>query len=238
MLTLKPSYVSAALGVAAAVTATTLIVAPAQAVQLVGDITINGNSRTSFNSTRTIGTITFKDLDNIETTGNFSSFVAPLSVAQNTPNASPHAIKPLTLTGGFPFFYKTPLVTSFLDFGTRTLGATTANLTFDLDPAVWVATPFGGFNIASYPSFSIPATGKWVFNGNTIAEAGVSFTQVPRSVGSYTISIHSTAVPTISIHSTAVPEPLTILGTGTALGFGAFFKRNLAEKKKKENAKA
>ena len=34
--------------------------------------------------------------------------------------------------------------------------------------------------------------------------------------------------------SEAIPEPLTILGTGAALGFGAFFKKNLAGKNKKE----
>lgn len=37
---------------------------------------------------------------------------------------------------------------------------------------------------------------------------------------------------------TAVPEPLTLLGTGTALGFGTFFKRELSKKQKKEKTKA
>lgn len=36
----------------------------------------------------------------------------------------------------------------------------------------------------------------------------------------------------------AVPEPLTLLGAGTALGFGTFFKRELSKKQKKEKAKA
>lgn len=36
----------------------------------------------------------------------------------------------------------------------------------------------------------------------------------------------------------AVPEPLTMLGAGTALGFGTFFKRKLAKKQQKDNAKA
>ena len=35
-----------------------------------------------------------------------------------------------------------------------------------------------------------------------------------------------------------VPEPLTILGTGTAIGFGAVFKRQQAKKQQKEKAKA
>ena len=32
----------------------------------------------------------------------------------------------------------------------------------------------------------------------------------------------------------AVPEPLTILGTGTAIGFGAFFKRQTSKKQKEK----
>ncbi len=35
----------------------------------------------------------------------------------------------------------------------------------------------------------------------------------------------------------AVPEPLTLLGAGTALGFGTFFKRELSKKQKKEKTK-
>ena len=33
----------------------------------------------------------------------------------------------------------------------------------------------------------------------------------------------------------AIPEPLTILGTATAAGFGAFFKRELNKNKKKKD---
>ena len=35
-------------------------------------------------------------------------------------------------------------------------------------------------------------------------------------------------------NSQPVPEPLTILGAGTAIGFGAFFKRKLAKKNQKQ----
>ncbi|WP_227875697.1 all3515 family Zur-repressed PEP-CTERM protein [Aphanothece sacrum] len=37
---------------------------------------------------------------------------------------------------------------------------------------------------------------------------------------------------TINFQAESVPEPLTILGVGTALGFGSFFKRKLGQKKK------
>ena len=36
----------------------------------------------------------------------------------------------------------------------------------------------------------------------------------------------------------AIPEPLTILGSGLALGFGAYFKKEYSKKQKKEKAKA
>jgi len=32
----------------------------------------------------------------------------------------------------------------------------------------------------------------------------------------------------------AVPEPLTVLGAGTAIGFGSFFKRQLSKKQRKK----
>ena len=51
--------------------------------------------------------------------------------------------------------------------------------------------------------------------------------------------IDGVKVPTLTFSSAgAVPEPLTILGTGTALGMGAFFKRQQAKKQQKEKAKA
>ncbi len=39
----------------------------------------------------------------------------------------------------------------------------------------------------------------------------------------------------ISVTPKPIPEPLTMLGVGTAVGFGSFFKRKLAEKKDKES---
>jgi hypothetical protein len=37
----------------------------------------------------------------------------------------------------------------------------------------------------------------------------------------------------INVQTEAVPEPLTILASATALGFGAFFKREVSRKPKK-----
>ncbi len=41
-----------------------------------------------------------------------------------------------------------------------------------------------------------------------------------------------------SLTAKAVPEPLTILGVGTAIGFGSYFKRELSKKQNKQKAKA
>ena len=35
-----------------------------------------------------------------------------------------------------------------------------------------------------------------------------------------------------------IPEPLTIIGTGTAIGFGTFFKRQIGKKQQKDKLKA
>ena len=48
------------------------------------------------------------------------------------------------------------------------------------------------------------------------------------------------SIPTKSVSFTVkrVPEPLTILGSGLALGFGAYFKKEYSRKQKKTKAKA
>ena len=39
-------------------------------------------------------------------------------------------------------------------------------------------------------------------------------------------------IETMGVEPTPMPEPLTILGSATAIGFGAFFKKNIAKKQK------
>lgn len=46
---------------------------------------------------------------------------------------------------------------------------------------------------------------------------------------------HGLAIDDISVKAVAAPEPLTILGAGTAVGFGAFFKRKIAKKQQKKS---
>lgn len=53
---------------------------------------------------------------------------------------------------------------------------------------------------------------------------------------SYTSQEGLIAFVTLDPIPTAVPEPLTMLGVGTALGFGSFFKRELKRKQKSESS--
>ncbi len=45
--------------------------------------------------------------------------------------------------------------------------------------------------------------------------------------------ITSSALSVENVQLTPVPEPLTILGAGTAISFGGFFKRKLSQGQKK-----
>ncbi|ACK67999.1 hypothetical protein PCC8801_4063 [Rippkaea orientalis PCC 8801] len=58
--------------------------------------------------------------------------------------------------------------------------------------------------------------------------AGWNRDPVPFQTGPYTLSLTGTQFAS----SATVPEPLTLLGSATALGFGAYFKRKLAQAKK------
>ncbi len=48
-------------------------------------------------------------------------------------------------------------------------------------------------------------------------------------VGRFASTLRDTTEEFVTVTPKAVPEPFTILGAGTALGFGAFFKRKLVE---------
>ena len=200
----------------------TLASAPAQAA-LFGSVTVNGRADLSYTGAGGLGVsdvfVDFLSVDGVGTSGNFSSILPDLSTGSLT-------IQDLTLAPSVPAVgnnaYVGTAVTSFLDFGSRTLGGSTNTLTFDLDAAPYTVSDFtsgsGPNVVVSGPGASI--TGRWVFGSQTVATGAISATDFGQT-GSYTVSVE------------AVPEPLTILGTGIALGFGGLFK---VKKSKKQSA--
>ncbi|MFM2062105.1 MAG: hypothetical protein RLZZ507_1775 [Cyanobacteriota bacterium] len=196
------NFKSQLLGIAAVlpVAAVVSFAGSAQAASLSGSLTINGNVVRSDNGGVT--KLDFRDIDDIETTGDFSNFIFDFTGTgpdATLPVASPNYINILDLyltsTGFSPSV--DPLV-SFLDFGQRTLNGEVGFLTFDLNEpsSVSIGTNFVGFD----------ATGVWQFNGQTIATGGISMSN-SRGTQSYTISLDAVR---------AVPEPTTMLGLGLA----------------------
>ncbi|MGD1805813.1 PEP-CTERM sorting domain-containing protein [Dapis sp. BLCC M126] len=173
----------------------------AEAAALSGNITINGNGDIS-GVGGGVTKVDFIDVDDIMATGDFAKFDPDFTatpVNSVIPVDSPNYINIqdlyLTPTGFNPSV--DPLV-SFIDFGERTLqpGGEVGNLTFDLyEPEEENILIVGEF-VASFK-----ADGVWKFNGETIAEGGVSMTDA--GVGSYTISL-----------TVATPEPTTLFGLG------------------------
>ena len=109
-----------------------------------------------------------------------------------------------------------------VQFGADLVGNATATKLIQLEDGTDLATlsPTGTYNIAE------SANVKKLLITDTIITG-----DAPAVVNSFTNTFRQQAV------SAAVPEPLTILGTGTALGMGAFFKRQQAKKQQKEKAK-
>lgn len=60
---------------------------------------------------------------------------------------------------------------------------------------------------------------------------GISFTSINNS-GADIFGLAQTAADTSQLRAQAVPEPLTIIGSGMALGFGALMKRQYSRKRK------
>lgn len=219
----------------AATTAAVVAFTPssAQAITLSGSLTINGNAVVLPGPGAGQLTIDFQDVDNITSVPLFSNFNPPLdpgtqnAVLPYDPNGGTILptdaiidIQDLVLSARVPTvdnvsnYETTSVVTSFLNFGQRTLGAETGSLTFDLNPATFIgAVNSSGGQVLTLHS----ATGVWKFNGSTISTASISATSFGDN-GSYTIS------------ATAIPEPLTMGGLAIGAGFAGFLKTRYSKK--------
>jgi PEP-CTERM motif len=119
--------------------------------------------------------------------------------------------------------YSFGAVANFIDFGTVTLGTTTANLSFDLDAGVLNRTrkPLSG-NIVEVTPNDPGLTGKFQFNGETVAIGEISATQT--IFGGVT-----GGSATISLSAKPVPEPLTMGGLALGTAFGAFMRKRYSK---------
>jgi hypothetical protein len=183
----------------------------AQALTLNGSLSLDGTAQIPNDGVNPAQTkIIFKDVDGVDASGDFATLFPPLQPNSNI------SLKPLNLTKIANIINSGPLtratystggVIPFIDFGIRTLGATTAQLTFDLDNSVVTRTRTGNANIAHVTLDGI--TGKFNFDGKTIA-SGFLNASLSGSTSAYELSL------------TTVPEPATILGLGV-VGAGMAF---------------
>ena len=145
----------------------------------------------------------------------------------------------------------TDAVTSFIQFGEQTLtttdGEITANLSFDLDAGqAWQFDNDGGITFLQTGPFQPGFTGRFVFNGETLATGNLSANYNSES-RIYNIVITALGVEPVTQDdpvdtegvpktTSEVPEPLTTLGTGLALGFGGLFQKNASKRKNQKQA--
>ncbi|MEH2210099.1 PEP-CTERM sorting domain-containing protein [Nostoc sp.] len=172
----------------------------AQAVTLNGSIGLTGTSIVPSDGINPATTsIKFVDVDSVDTDGDFAAFSPSLSGAGiniNTLNLTKIAnISNTTAT------YSTGVYTPFINFGSQTLGSTTALLTFDLDDSVVTRTRKSATNINDVILDGI--TGKFNFNGKTIGVGNLG-----ASLNGKTSEYH------LTLEAVSVPEPTTMLGLG------------------------
>ncbi|MDZ8140075.1 MAG: PEP-CTERM sorting domain-containing protein [Nostoc sp. DedQUE04] len=172
----------------------------AQAVTLNGSIGLTGTSIVPNDGVNPATTsIKFVDVDGIDTNGDFAAFSPSLSgtgITINTLNLTKIAnVSSTTAT------YSTGVYTPFINFGSRTLGSTTALLTFDLDDSVVTRTRKSATNINDVILDGI--TGKFNFNGKTIGIGNLG-----ASLNGKTSEYH------LTLEAVSVPEPTTMLGLG------------------------
>ncbi len=142
-----------------------------------------------------------------------------------------------------------------LTFFTETdIGETTGSFSVDLDEAeITISEDTGTIGISGLSSVTASTT---LFDGVTDPDLSTDdLTAIENDLSTdLTISTAAQAIvqgalekpgdsvilitPTRSFEITVVPEPLTVIGSVTALGFGAYFKKEYSRKQKKEKAKA
>ncbi len=205
----------------------TIAMSPAQAFNLNGTISVQGPAElgpTGNNPASTAITwLTSINQPKVnEATGDFSSLLNRLVTIQNLPlNRIGSASNQNT--------YSFNAITSFIDFGSLTLNGETNNLTFDLDAGTLNRSAKANtVTVDTSNNFPFGISGVFKFGDDTV---GIGELNGNRSFGN-----GSSGTTTISLTAQPVPEPLTILGSATALGLGTVLKRKSSKKQNKEKA--
>ncbi|MBD2297278.1 PEP-CTERM sorting domain-containing protein [Nostoc sp. FACHB-190] len=209
----------------AATTAAAVAFTPssAQAITLYGELELQGAAAVQRLSPSQVS-INFTDVKTVVSVPTFSDLSPSLGAGVpgvlpiNIGGGSGIDIQDLTLNLVSGTTYATAAVTSFLNFGQRSLdgGNTFAALTFDLNPAqFFVQTiPNGGLAVSL-----LGTTGVWRFGEDIVGTAQISANDIG-NVGGYTIT------------ATAVPEPITMGGLAVGAGFAGFLRKRYAKKDK------
>lgn len=117
----------------------------------------------------------------------------------------------------------------FLDFGVvdlNLLGFTNpSDLTFSIGALAGISLEGAPGSVSDLSTGVF--TGSFMYDGVFLAHGDVGFSTT--GTGGYTISLTSEDFPNVQI-----PEPLTILGSTLALGFGGIFKKRYAKKQEQE----
>ena len=213
-----------------ATTAAVSMVAPAEAINLNGSLSLSGNATVPNGKNPATTTIRFDTVDIDDLVGDFEAILFPTSDSLNRPVvANLNLIRTMVLDSTSPNFsatYEAEPTVSFINFGTQTIDGLTSQLTFDLLTASFVRSSFG--NPANFVSLN-PVdvlSGVFKFNGDTIANGFLS------------ASLAGTGDSFQMTLSTEVPEPFTILGSLSALGAGTLMKKQHDKRQKKVKSDA
>ncbi|MBD2385871.1 PEP-CTERM sorting domain-containing protein [Cylindrospermum sp. FACHB-282] len=211
-------YISggAAFAGSALILSSTLAVAPAQAASIYGTVNISGSATFANPNEAAPATDTIKFLTSVvdtTTTGSFTSLIGTSATVSDV-----NLVK-----SGSSSTMGSWTATSYTGTASNPLIQFANGLKFDINNSFNVLRlATSGFTLAATEPFS-----GTFYNSSGVAVGNGLFTvNSIGSQGSYSATIE------------AVPEPFTILGSATALGFGAFLKKKRAEKQKQATVSA
>ncbi|ASC69557.1 hypothetical protein XM38_004840 [Halomicronema hongdechloris C2206] len=186
-----------------------LAIGPADAATVSGGVSLTGDVNIIRSDSGQV-TFDFTGSPNGIVTGGTGDFSGLSSAVVSDLTFNPAGSSP-----SGPLFRADPLST-FIDFGAQTINGETNGLTFALTSPVQVVDLFESGPLTAFFTDK-PLRGQFIFGDTTTAAGLLTAQQVP-GAGSYSMSI--TTEP--------VPEPLTILGSTSALAMGALLKRRQA----------